>query len=586
MANNQKSSIIPKFLTLGFVSLLVLSACNTITGGDNSRFQSKEGVNLESFMPSDLMLLAKVGTNDEKQIEYLKNINSYFPVDLFKEFATGFNEGFTSSGDLSEYGLDYEKDVLPIIGEKSEFYVGISLGGQDVKEFNPDNIKMSALLTTQEPEKLSNLLNKFVSEGKLKEANYNNNKYLVSTDDSSVYLAQLKDVLIYSNNESLLKTGFDNFAKGVSALKDNKNYNEIFNKYYKSSVAFVYGDSAGVMNFVQELAKQEGGSAISTGFEGVKSQLYVLAVEEDGIRFKVDMLGDNSTDFTKLTGNSKKIYLADKVPSLNTILYLEGGGLKAVLDQVLEAAKQEEGFDAEYAAMKEEVSSMGLDLEKDIFPLFENNFAFIFGDNNSVLPTLGLFMDVNGHNESAVKVASKMDEGMDFAFEMAKADSEDLVAFIEKEEVKQGKLWKYKLLLGPLLATAPEDIAKELTGLKVELYYGLVDDNTLGIALYPNLEIDFANSKLSVAQSGDFKNASNDLGGKLQSVTFVSFKQALVYVDRIMNIAKQAGAVPAIPPEYEMAKQYLDPIKYFIGGNTVVDKQYVHGEMFIKITNN
>ncbi len=586
MVNNQKSSVFPKFLTLGFVSLLVLSACNTITGSDNSRFKSREGVNLESFMPSDLMLLAKIGTNDEKQIEYLKNINSYFPTDLYKEFITGFNEGFTSSSDFDEYGLDYEKDILPIIGEKTEFYVGISLGGQDVKEFNPDDIKVSALLTTQDPEKLSNLLNKFSKDGKLKEANYNNNKYFVGSDDSQVFIAQLKDVLVYSNNESLLKAGFDNLANGVSALKNNKNFNDTFNKYYKSSIAFVYGDSAGAMEFVQQLAKQEGVNGINTGLEGIKSQLYVLVAEKDGIRFKVDMLGDGNADFTKLTGKSKKIYLADKIPSVNSIMYFESSGLKAMFDQVLATAKQEEGFDEEYNAMKEEISAMGLDLEKDILPLLENNFAFIFGDNDSVLPSLGLFIDVKGHNESAAKVVSKMDEGMDYAYEMAKADSEDLAMFIEKEEIEKGKLWKYKLLLGPLLATAPEEIAKELTGLKVELYYGLIDDNTLGIALYPNLEKDFANTKLSIAQNGDFKNAINDLGGNLQSVTYISFKQSLAYVDRIMNMAKKVGALPVIPAEYEMVKQYLNPIKHFIVGNTVVDKQYIHSEMFIKITNN
>ena len=134
MVNNVQATLTPKTLTLGvLLSTLIFTGCQqAVAPLKDGGMTSKEGVKLEAAIPANAAVIIKVGTTDPGQVKLIKDLNAQFPGDLTKEFTTGFNEGFKSGAKFEEIGLNFETDILPLVGEQTEFLMAMAPGKKDV----------------------------------------------------------------------------------------------------------------------------------------------------------------------------------------------------------------------------------------------------------------------------------------------------------------------------------------------------------------------------------------------------------------------------------------------------------------------
>ena len=110
---------------MGILFVLSLSGCQQSVM-TTPRFMSEKGVNVEAFLPAESLLVAKFGSRDADQLDALKILNGYFPNDPLGAIVTEFNQGFKNGTNLTELGLNYEQDVLPILNNKSQFFMAMS----------------------------------------------------------------------------------------------------------------------------------------------------------------------------------------------------------------------------------------------------------------------------------------------------------------------------------------------------------------------------------------------------------------------------------------------------------------------------
>ncbi len=595
MVENRVTTITPRILALGVFSLFLLAGCQQ-TANDQGRFVSPQGVKIESMWPADTFLLIKVGTQDEGQIANLKTLNSYFPNDPMGALVDEFNVGFKQGANLDEMGLDYEKDILPILNEKSEMYLAVAPGKALSTETTSDSTEVKAVLamTLADQGKFDGLLQRQVEKGKLKQDSYNGQNYFTETDlaDLPAYIFRYNDLAVVTTSLESLKAGVDNERAGKNPLADNSVYQQTVNKYYKPSIALIYGDFSKVVDFmsetssdgkdlVQSLNSLNGGTNVTD----IAAEIVLVSAEKDGIRLSGDVVGKTGVDLNKSVGGVDKVYLADKIPAQDAVVYIEGNNLQAAYTRFLEIGKNNPDFDDNMKEMRDYLHSQDLDLEKDVLPILDKGFAMILEDNSSVLPTIGFYLDASSNPDSAAKVAAKINDGFDQLFTLAKKDSPDLELLMTKEEVTPAKLWKFKLNIDPLLIQMPPVISKKMSGQKIEFYYGLLPDNVMVFALTPDLEKNYGQAH-SVSKGQEYQKAMSYLNDAKGSIGYVAPGQIAVYADRLMQLAKDSGALPGTPEPYQLIKSYVSPIKSLVFGTNSIEKNHLHSEAFLHIANN
>ena len=97
----------------------------------------------------------------------------------------------------------------------------------------------------------------------------------------------------------------------------------------------------------------------------------------------------------------------------------------------------------------------------------------------------------------------------------------------------------------------------------VELYYGILNDNTLVIALYPNFEEYYGSSSLS--QDSTFIQAVKKLdgvyGGKLSYFNITNLTE---YLSNIMSLLGDDSYIMPSEDEMDTIKDIVGMFKYFI----------------------
>lgn len=582
----------PKALTLGVLSLLFFSGCQQQAAFSGERFVSAKGVKIEAMLPADTFMLAKFGSRDEKQLENLKILNAYFPNDPMGSIVREFNAGFKDGANLEEIGLDYEQDILPILNDKSEVYFAISpKAGADGAEELPINAALA--LTLVDEAKFDALLAKQIEKNLLKKNDYNGQAYYTEVDvsDTPAFIARVNDTVFVTTSLDILQSGLDNLKSGKNLLAENKVYQRIVNKYHQPAIALIYADFAKVTEFLAE-SSAEGKEMLATinsatpkeiNVDDIESEILLLIAEGDGLRLSAHILGRDGKDFTQLASNYSKAYLADKIPAQAPVIYTENANLRKSYEVFLGIAQQDPDFDQAMAELKSFLGSQQLDLEKDILSFLDRGFALLLEDNSSVIPSIGFYLDVGSNPDGASKVMAKINQAIDQAFEQAKLETPELPMLVDKEEVVAGRLWKFRLNFDAVLTQAPPEVAKKLTGQKVEFYYGILDGNILAFALKPDLEKVFGKDK-SVAQGEEYRQAMSYLKGADRSVGYMAPAQVFVYLDRLLKLAEDAGAMDRTSlAEYELAKSYLMPLKSLSFGTAAPEKDHIYSEAFLHI---
>jgi len=583
------SRVIPeagKAVALVSLSLFLLTACQSAPVV-NGRFVSEKGVNIEATFPADTFMLVKLGTRDAEQLANLKTLNAYFPDDplgsLVKEFSQGFKEGTKNQN----IGLDFEKDVLPILNEKTEIY----FAGAPGEAGSVSKIKGILAMTLADEGKFDDLLNKQTDQGNFTKQTYNEYTYYLPKNqaEATAMIMRVKDTAFLFTDLDTMKSSLDNLTINNVVLNSNKIYQRAFQNY-TPALAFAYGDFGKVMDFMkssgpsgEETVKALGQVTLNeAGLGMVESEVITARAEKDGLRFVATLLGKDNTDFTKVAGDMSKPYLVDKIPAKYPVIYTEAYNLKQVYDNFSEVAKKDAQMDKGLKDMKAFLTEQNLDFDKDIMSFLTKGYAFVLEDSDSVIPALGLYIDASGNPGGAVKTAQQIDKSVEEIWQQTLKENPQLNMVLSKEEVIKGQLWKFKLNLDTLLVGAPTEVVKKLTGQKIEFYYGVLPANVMVFAFKPDLETVYGKSP-TVAEADEYKQALGYLKGVDQGVTFLSPAQIFVYADRVLSIIQQSGGTAADLTEYELIKKYLQPIKSFSTAAATVQKDQARVEAFLHI---
>ena len=573
----------PSVLIIGILLVFSLSACQqSVPAGQ--RFSSEKAVNIEAFMPVDTFLLAKIGTRDQDQLDVLKTLNGYFPNDPMGAFVTEFNQGFKESANLDKMNLDYEKDILPILNNKSQFFFSmspgkdVSLASKDTTSASP-KVNFNIAMTVADEGKFDALLDKQTANNLLKKEDYNGQTIYseINKTDTSAYLSRYMDTVFMSTNQDLLKAGLDNVKANKDLLADNKVFQRGMSSY-KPNMAIVYANLGEVIKLLgasegknsEEMAKALSGMDI----ENIESEILMMTAENNGIRIASKVFAKSGVDISKTkSAANMQAYLFKKIPAVAPIFYLEGSGLKISYEKMILAFGSDPEFTSGMTLMKDFLKTKGLDWEKDVLSFMDKGIAIVFEDTGTPIPGIGIYLDANSNLDGATKVALAINNGFDDLMAQALKESSDISMVLSKEEVKPGKLWKFKVNLDTVLTAAPSEIAKKLTGQKVELYYGLLDDGVMAITLKPDLEKIYAKDQM-MEKNPEFSQAMKLVNGEHRGLAYFAPVQVVQLVDSYLKLIKDAtGQAPTIP-DYDSVKAAIMPLKslIFSGGEMKADE--------------
>ncbi len=577
---------------MGILFVLSLSGCQqsvmTIP-----RFMSEKGVNVEAFLPAESLLVAKFGSRDADQLDALKILNGYFPNDPLGAIVTEFNQGFKNGTNLTELGLNYEQDVLPILNNKSQFFMAMSsrqevLPPGTLETASSPKVSFSLAMTIADEAKFDALLDTQIKKNLLKKEDYNGQSIYsqVTQTGGEAYLSKYMDTVFLTSNLELLKTGLNNVKANTNLLGENKAYARAM-AAYKPNLAVAYvnlAESLGLFKGSDAKSGEEVAKMLSgTDAANIESEMLILTAEKDGIRMTSRVLGKNGVDLTKSPqAASVQAYLLKKIPAVSPIFYFEGTLLKSYYENLMKTL----GSDTEAAdgvnQMKEFLKAQGLDLEKDILTYMDKGVALLLEDTGTPIPGIGIYLDATSNLEGATKTVQALNKGFEALLAEASAQSPEILMLLSKEEVKTGKLWKFKLNLDGILAAAPSALSKKLSGQKVELYYGLLDDGVMTISLKADLDKVYGGAQV-VEKSTEFGQAMNYVGSESRGLAYLSPEQMIRLVDTYFAlIADTTGQAPAIPG-YDTAKRYLEPLKSLIVSGGAIKSDEVDAGFFLHI---
>jgi hypothetical protein len=595
----------PLLMAVFLTGIVFLSGCqqNAAVG----RFVSDQGVSIEALLPADLLMLGKIGSRDLEQLENLRQLNSYFPNDPMGMLIEEFNQGVSEGAGLQELGLDYQRDLLPLLKENSELYLALA----PALEKEPASIRLIMVLTIADKAALDRLLATQLQRGAISKKTHLGMDYYVTGDEDAgtgdrsaggdgtvdsadrAFLARIADVFVIANDELLLKeaiaSGVEKTLEGSSLLVNNPVYRRALEDY-RPSLFFLYGDFRLLLDFLnraeidgQPLAPElESLNWQTSGLEAIAAETISLRAEKEGLRMMIRVWAGDGQDLREQAGKIEKSYLFEKLPAVAPFFYSEGYNFGQSYQQFMELAVQDDELRQGMDEMEQALAGLGLDFQRDILTFLDRGYAFVLEDNDSVFPALGFYLDTTGNVAGAEKVFALLNGAVEELWTDVKAENPELTMLLKHEELDPGRLWRFTLNPDLLLSGQDPALVKKLSGQKIEFYYGILSDQTAVLALKPGLPESFARPP-RVADSEEFRRALKYLNGAENGITYLAPAQMFVYFDRLVELAKTGGLPEAQLAEYETVKSYLRPLKSIVFGSHGVEKDQTSVEIFLHI---
>jgi len=234
-----------------------------------------------------------------------------------------------------------------------------------------------------------------------------------------------------------------------------------------------------------------------------------------------------------------------------------------------------------YGTLLEQLSSISGLSEDDVSGILDNPYAFSMSDVDGYIPTMSFYLELNlDVVENAKKLVTSLATYIDqvLAELNAKlAGSDSQLAGIIKKEVKivdgagiqrvyvdLASLPQDKILA--LNAQAGIDVAV----VKVELYYGILNDGTFVFAFYPDFVDEYGKDPISDA--GYYKEMVSEAGDFYgRTVNFVRTDPILKIAERYFNLWEKVsgmGEDSDIFFTYEMYTKLLSAFKYMFSSDS------------------
>jgi len=570
---------------------LIFSGCQQTSSGLPSALATSKGLLAEAFLPQDSFVVFEFGANNQQQQDTFAKLLQHFPAEDQKTFGQNLVDGFDH--DLTTVGLDYQKDIVPAIGNNLRVLVAIK--GQPSQQKEPD---VYAFVPLADPSKLDSVFDKLVQSGSFTKENYNSSAIFSRTNSNNPqFMARVDDMLIVTNSENNLKQALDRQHSAQPSLLQDQSYQKALQQL-KPSLAFIYINVQGVFDvlrqdptsrtqFEKAFGQLPGGSFVSA----LQGEMFSVQAEDQGLRLYGSVFGDGqkmkalSENF--LTIPNHQPYLYKRVPGDSTIAYFEGYNLHQILNYDFEQLQNVDGFSDGLTAIKNSFSQIGLDFDKDVLTLFDEGTAFVFRNNGTIFSSMGFYTDVEKHFDEANKVMQKLNLILDGVLKNARAsalkDTPDLVTN-EAVDMNGSKVYVLRLHLDKAGSQNKNLAMLQLFLTKpLELWYGVTNDKLAFIAFEPNFDQIYSTSP-KIADDKNFQQVVAQLPGLNSGLFYLSPATFVDYLDKIVGLSSMNSANSTQDQQnYQKMRAYLKAFTGFVFTTTPVSAGEAHIEGFIKV---
>lgn len=572
-------------LTVGvfiLVGMFLFAGCTGMSVEGKSLMVSASGVKAESFISDNAWMVFKMGSSDSDQIIKLNKLMDLFPANLFdllmEEMATGFNEN------MSQYGFDFEEDVLPAIGDNWQLMVSFAGEISDDKE----PIVMVVFMP-KDAKKIVELIKKMPENGKGSEIKLG--EYTVySNEQENAFFVRYEDLILVSNNMDALKEGIE------GTVKSNLLTNQVYQKGTVKAVegiGFVFIDPVFLAVQMQADASSEEElkevEQFTKTLSTVKGEFFSLVVEDDGIRIEGFVLMDmvkwkdlGLADFYGVHGDS---YLYKQLPGKGMFLYAESADIKGTVSMSMDMYKDIKDMGYVISMLKASLAMVKLDLEDDILSFMDKGYAFSMYSNGGLVPGFGMYVDAKSNLGSAKKIMSRINQGIDNVLVESEMNEEKrAIINHDKADCDEGECYVLDLDFDKLPKEDKQAIGEEFANQKISLQYGVNEDDLAFFSLYPDF---LKGGYETMDQNLEFMKALEDIPGSVQQVSYLNVQALTDLVDRWVQygLKVEGNENGEGMEDYYMVMDFLKPVKYVVSGGKAQQGGEIEMELFIKLSN-
>jgi len=248
-----------------------------------------------------------------------------------------------------------------------------------------------------------------------------------------------------------------------------------------------------------------------------------------------------------------------------------------------------------YGATLEQVGAIAELTGEDLKKILDNSYAFVISDIGGYLPTVSFYLQVDKDSvDNARKLAGGVSTYMDLVIiglnEELKANNLDEIIKKEVKMVEGATLQKvyvdWTAIPEARVSELSEQFGINVLTLKIELYYGVLNDGVFVVALYPDFIDVYGKEVLS--ESDYYKEMRARAGEAYgRSVAFFRMSPVLELVDRYFQLVKKAGIVSEeydqdLMLNYELYTKIASSFDYIFVSD-VKDSDGVRNSVSVKI---
>ena len=292
---------------------------------------------------------------------------------LLDKFPDGDKLIASALDELSEEGVDFQRDVEPALGPETDI-VGLDLSGEG---------KFVGLTQPDDKQKFEDLMAK---------------------GDEEVFTRELDGWTVFADSEAIL----DEFesAREYGRLAESSEYQDAIDQIDPDGIASVYLNGKALADTI---AREEPASSaqLETIFPGGKIPSFAISLKAEDGGVRIEGGAKVAEDDTRFTGENFDAQLPDEVPG-GALLYLDLNNLEEGLSAARDAlAQQNPQFDQDLARIE---AALGVSLEGDIFPLFSGETA-LYVRPSLIIPEVTLVTHVEDE-DAAMATLDKLVSGL------------------------------------------------------------------------------------------------------------------------------------------------------------------------------
>ena len=539
-------------VTLSFAVLL--TACG---GGyaDQSTQYSNSGEIPESYLPSDVAMVLSYSNRDDGQFEAAKKLGEAMGSEetMSETAADAFNSEF------SEWGVDFETDLKPALGDQFRMVYAMSMGANEEPE-------TFAVLTLADASKMSEVLQTLSASGKLTYKKLSDGDAYTNTEASSYFMVYEDLLLVASTPESLQTMTSQSEEESLWGSDE-----------YRSDLDQVGSDYLVYGMLYPKKAIGEDLPSVGALSSSVSSETLVVRAEEDGLRFdawvKVNEEEAKAAGLTMDMVPREAPYLFEEIPAAGLIGYTESYGLKQSFDKAIELT---EG--GEETAMLDQINEvtrayLSMDFE-DILAFMNKGYAMaIHQDEDNIVPGLTFYVDVSSDIDSATDFINKLDGQLSGVLVMLQQLLPDAVS---KDTVDWGDATfsRLKVDLSALPQSEEAPLPEKIMTSVLQIVYGVQDDRLI---ISTATDWDMSNT---IQNSEFYKKLSAHRGEGNEGLILLNVQELAGYIGSIMALQSELGS-----DTQEQAQGFLDFMNHFTGfvAQSETDKYESHFSGFLML---